>query len=239
MNITSKFVLNGFMFERFVSKLFELAEYSVSENGSMDAGCDLLVEKDNLKYCVEIKCSKPTREALDRIERISKEIDAKPVFITYHFIQAPMRKHLEDLYSNVTIIDISNLLFTLQHYENLRNELISLLPFSIDNIEPKECFLELSFLEHSDNLETLIYEIKNCKKGKDFSNKYEDVCYRLLLNIFSEDLSLWQKQPTSNKALYRFDLICRIKDNNGKTFWKILEDYFEKMPQEKIIQIHR
>ena len=218
--------INGFIFERFIGDLFKLAEYSVTEDSSMDAGYDLLVEKDNQKYCIEIKCSKPTREAFDRIEGISKQLDAKPVFITCQFIQEPLRRHLEDLYSSVTIIDISNLLFTLQYYERLRNELISLLPFTIDNIEPKECFLELDFLEHSDNLESLIYEIKNCKKGRSSANEYEDICHRLLLNIFSEDLALWQKQPTSNKALYRFDLICRIKDNNGKTFWKILEEYF-------------
>ena len=149
-------IANGFIFERFVGNLFKLAEYSVLENGSMDAGYDLLVEKDNQKYCIEIKYSRPTREALDRIESISKNFDAKPVFITCQFIQASLRKHLEDLYSSVTIIDISNLLFTLQYYERLRNELISLLPFTIDNIEPKECFLELGFLEHSDNLESLI-----------------------------------------------------------------------------------
>ena len=133
--------INGFIFERFIGDLFKLAEYSVSEDSSMDAGYDLLVEKDNQKYCIEIKCSSPTRKALDRIESVSKNLDAKPVCITCQFIQEPLRKHLEELYSSVTIIDISNLLFTLQYHERVCNELISLLPFTIDNIEPKECLL--------------------------------------------------------------------------------------------------
>ena len=45
-------------------------------------------------------------------------------------------------------------------------------------------------------------------------------------NAFSDDLALWREQQKSNKDLYRFDLLCRIKDGNQKTFWSILERYF-------------
>ena len=48
----------------------------------------------------------------------------------------------------------------------------------------------------------------------------------MLENIFSDDLALWKEQQTSNQDLYRFDLLCRIKDGNQKTFWGILERYF-------------
>ena len=44
--------------------------------------------------------------------------------------------------------------------------------------------------------------------------------------LFSDDLALWREQQKSNKDLYRFDLLCRIKDGNQKTFWSILERYF-------------
>lgn len=39
-------------------------------------------------------------------------------------------------------------------------------------------------------------------------------------------MALWREQQRSNKDLYRFDLLCRIKDGNQKTFWSILERYF-------------
>ena len=45
-------------------------------------------------------------------------------------------------------------------------------------------------------------------------------------NAFSDDLALWREQQKSNKDLYRFDLLCRIKDGNQKTFWSVLERYF-------------
>lgn len=48
----------------------------------------------------------------------------------------------------------------------------------------------------------------------------------MLENIFSDDLALWREQQRSNNDLYRFDLLCRIKDGNQKTFWSILERYF-------------
>lgn len=37
---------------------------------------------------------------------------------------------------------------------------------------------------------------------------------------------MWSEQQKSNNDLYRFDLLCRIKDENQKTFWSILERYF-------------
>ena len=59
------------------------------------------------------------------------------------------------------------------------------------------------------------------------ARKYEVICRKLLENIFSEDLTLWKEQEKSNKKLYRFDLLCRIKDGNQKTFWSIIEKYFK------------
>ena len=55
---------------------------------------------------------------------------------------------------------------------------------------------------------------------------YEVLCRKLLENVFSDDLALWREQQKSNDDLYRFDLLCRIKDGNQKTFWGILERYF-------------
>ena len=45
-------------------------------------------------------------------------------------------------------------------------------------------------------------------------------------NAFSDDLALWREQQKTNRDLYRFDLLCRIKDGNQKTFWSVLERYF-------------
>ena len=41
-----------------------------------------------------------------------------------------------------------------------------------------------------------------------------------------DDLSIWKKQKKSNADLYRFDLLCKIKDDKVSPFWKFLEDFF-------------
>ena len=72
----------------------------------------------------------------------------------------------------------------------------------------------------------MIIQIQLCQDGRPTFTKYEELCYKLLKNAFSDDLALWREQQKSNKDLYRFDLLCRIKDGNQKTFWSILERYF-------------
>lgn len=108
----------------------------------------------------------------------------------------------------------------------LYNELVAMLSHSIDNIEPQKGFINLDSIQHDDYVSSLIKEIKLCQSGKLSFVAYEELCCKLLKNIFSEDLALWRSQQKSNKDLYRFDLLCRIKDGNQKTFWSILERYF-------------
>ena len=45
--------------------------------------------------------------------------------------------------------------------------------------------------------------------------------------LFADDLTLWREQKHSNNGLYRFDLLCRIKNGDQNTFWSIVERYFQ------------
>ena len=101
------------------------------------------------------------------------------------------------------------------------------MPYSIEEIEPQEGFLQIDSLQHDDYTHSLIEEMNLCKAGKPFARTYEVLCHKLLENAFSEDLALWKEQQKLNNDLYRFDLLCRIKDENQKTFWSILEGYFK------------
>ena len=69
--------------------------------------------------------------------------------------------------------------------------------------------------------------MNSCQSGKKSFSVYEDVCCKIFKFLFSEDLALWKEQEKSNNNLYRFDLLCRIKDDNKKTFWSIVENYFK------------
>jgi hypothetical protein len=123
-------------------------------------------------------------------------------------------------------VDISNLLYAVQNNEELRNELLLCLNYSVDGIQPREGFMQTNSIWHNEYTKSLIKEIELCKTGKAMAQSYEDMCYKLLENIFADDLTAWKRQQKSNKNLYRFDLLCRIKDNNQKSFWSIIERFF-------------
>ena len=50
---------------------------------------------------------------------------------------------------------------------------------------------------------------------------------RVLSSLFAADLGLWKDQQRSNEDLFRFDLICKIKDDIQEAFWRFIEKYFK------------
>ncbi len=50
---------------------------------------------------------------------------------------------------------------------------------------------------------------------------------KILKYLFNSELSLWKEQEKSNDDLFRFDLICKIKDGKVGAFWSILEEFFK------------
>ena len=218
------------VFENVVSKIFENAGYSVNQDGQLQHQleyADIIAEKENRRYCIEVKYLQLRERAVDRICSMGKTHGMTPVAVVGSKIDDIRRNHYLEKYPDLILIDIANLLFAVQSYTELRNELIAALPFSIEEIEPQEGFLQIDILQHGDYTNSLIEEMNLCKAGGPLARTYEVLCHKLLENAFSEDLALWEEQQKSNNELYRFDLLCRIKDENQKTFWSILERYFK------------
>lgn len=218
------------VFENVVSKIFENAGYSVNQDGQLQHQleyADIIAEKENRRYCIEVKYLQLRERAVDRICSMGKTHGMTPVAVIGSKIDDIRRNHYLEKYPDLILIDIANLLFAVQSYTELRNELIAALPFSIEEIEPQEGFLQIDILQHGDYTNSLIEEMNLCKAGRPLARTYEVLCHKLLENAFSEDLALWKEQQKSNDELYRFDLLCRIKDENQKTFWPILERYFK------------
>lgn len=110
---------------------------------------------------------------------------------------------------------------------NLYSELISNINFSVDNVIPKETpLLKSDCLMHSSDVKSLIESLRLIQKGREEFTKYEDWCFDVLKYIFNDKLALWDRQTKSNKELYRFDLLCRIKDDEKDTFWRMVENHF-------------
>ena len=209
-------------------RYFSEAGYSVRRNVQIQNtpySVDIVAELNGATHCVEVKYSTITDRSAKLICDLSEAIGATPILVSAYEIGAKKEHYLE-LYPNLILIDIANLLFALKDSVELRNRLISTLPYSVESIVPKENFLRIDVLQHDDHTKSLIEELRMCQAGKPMARSFEVICKKMLENIFSDDLALWKEQQTSNQDLYRFDLLCRIKDGNQKTFWGILERYF-------------
>lgn len=222
-------ISNSRKFEECIAKIFSEAEYSTVLNMVLPNNTgeiDIVAEKDGRKYCVEVKYAQVTERAMNQICVKAKENGMLPILVTAQSIEEKRRAYYQKEYADLMLIDISNLLYAVRNNVSLRNELVAALPYSVEDIEPSEGAIEINSLQHDNYTKSLIEEMTLCHAGNPMARKYEILCHKLLENIFSEDLTLWKEQQKSNSELYRFDLLCRIKDGNQKTFWSILERYF-------------
>lgn len=233
--MNNKIARAGLLFERFVSNLFSELGYDVKnevqlKNLKQDKPyrrADVIAKKAGIEYCVEVKFSTISARAIEQIYSYIEGTDMIPVIVTAYEIKEEEKDAYKKKYPELEIIDISNLLYAVENNDRLKYGLTSILPFSVEDISPKESFLSVNFLEDSNCTESLLKELEQCEPGREYSKNYEDICFKILQMLFSNDLALWEKQQKSNNDLYRFDLLCRIKDDNTKTFWSIVENYFE------------
>lgn len=216
------------LFEQCVVDIFSEAGYLVHRNVKVpNTPCtiDFVAEAEGITHYVEVKYSSITDRAAQKIYDISETMGSTPILVTACEMGA-RRGHYNEHYPKLILIDIANLLFAVKDSTELRTRLISILPFTVESIEPKENFLRIDALQHDNHTQSLIEELYMCQAGRPMARTFEVICKKMLENIFFDDLALWKEQQKSNKDLYRFDLLCRIKDGNQKTFWSILERFF-------------
>ena len=61
-----------------------------------------------------------------------------PILVVSKYINSEKRGYFQEKYSDLILMDISNLLFAVHNNDELRNELIASLNYSVDNIEPSQ-----------------------------------------------------------------------------------------------------
>lgn len=194
---------------------------------------DFIARKTDKSMYVEVKLSasmvfqnaRTLNKMLHRIKSFAHDNNGIPVLVLFSTIPDEYRKICKQEYANLVILDLSNLLYATQG-TNLQEKMISILPFSVEQVVPKPGEIELGWTETSNEKEALITSLDSCLSGRDSAYEFEDICFQALQYLFFDDLALWRKQQSSNKGLYRFDLLCRIKDNTEKTFWSMMERYF-------------
>ena len=217
-----------------VSDIFAASGYTVEREVSFKKSGrmiipDLIVKNEDTNYCVEIKYSlrySAIDQMVNQVVYIAQAVNMCPILVVADYVSAQMHQRLKQLHSDLIVVDIANLLYAVKGVERLRNKLVACLNVVIDDVTPTTGFFQTNAIEHSNYSDSLIKELELCKPGKIASQEYEIICQKILMNVFLDDLALWKKQKSSNKGLYRFDLLGRIKDNNHKTVWSIIESFF-------------
>lgn len=221
--------------EELVRRIFRKAGYEIPDTSPcVDCGYDIEAEKNGTKYAIEVKMSRNvllSRLVVNSIEKlvaVATKEDRTPILVTLNLLSEPLRRHLEE-YENLIVVDIRNLLFMVQGDEELRNDLVSILSFSVEQyelIEPKIHVESHSMEKEDSKIDELIEKLNTWKASDESSTEYEKICCQTLKKLFADDLALWNDQKTASAGMFRFDLICKIKDDNGKEFWGIAERYF-------------
>ena len=219
--------------EKLTATIFQNSGFHVEDMSNTRDLIDIIAKKDGVDYYIEVKSSTSLvfrnysvlEDATIRTVDVARRNNAVPVLVIFAVLPEKSKQKFTGRYNNLFILDISNLLYIVNGTE-LQDKLISLLPLSVDQIEPKENNLDLGWFCHSDEATSLVRQLDDCVSGKESAKDFEEICTDLLKYIFADDLSLWKKQARSNDGLYRFDLLCRIKDDVLKSFWRMMEYYF-------------
>lgn len=220
-------------FESFILHIFNKAGYTIEDPGEENS-VDFIAKTEKCSYAVEVKYSPNLlnnsqfhiSRSLGRMTSFSERMKMVPILVVASIVDEKQRRKFHDTYKKIQIIDVPNLLFEIPLESSERDEFISLLPFAIDGIEPQKGDINLSWIVHNDQTFALIKEIEDCPTGQKGATQYEKVCTKVLKYLFSDDLALWREQSKSNNDLYRFDLLCRVKNGTQSTFWSIVEHYF-------------
>ncbi|KXL53875.1 hypothetical protein CLNEO_11010 [Anaerotignum neopropionicum] len=235
----SVYVRLGFEFEKIVSQIFEKHGFSITiADLNCDQDYDIAADGVNNKLAIEVKISRNINisrqillKASQRLAMTAVRAGRIPVLVAGGVVSKYLRNELENI-KDFVVCDIQNLLYLVKDDEILRSRLVAILSFSIDDLEAVKPDKILAYTVPIKNKSaTLVRQLTNklkvWKPEDGDSAGYEILCTEVLQILFSEDLSLWKTQQKSNSDLFRFDLICKVKDNNEKEFWNMVEKYFQ------------
>ena len=193
---------------------------------------DLVVEKNNKIYVVEVKRSELDTGKIigisNILEEYTKETNYIPVLVLFSRRSSYIKERIAS-YSNINVIDISNLLYLVSKNEKMKNKLINLLSYSTENIIEKKLDFDIDLKQYQESKDSdygYIEKLEDIIPGPQNFKQYQEFCVDILKYLFNDTLSLWEEQEKSNDDLFIFDLICKIKSDIRSEFFNTLENYF-------------
>lgn len=239
-----EYVEHIFGIQKIVEDILVYAGFSVSHDARKQYRiCDLSATKDGVNYLIEVRSAKyreaSERNILESASYISNEAQPSlfnhttpvvPMLIVVATVSEKLKELLKKDYPEMVLWDISNLLYIVHGNVELYNRLISMLNFSVNTVNIKSPKVDMPVRDldkQAEYWDALIQRVRDWQPHgvRNFS-EYEKLCYDVLKALFMSDLTGWEMQGPSNAGLFRFDLICKIKQGHGKEFWEMVERYF-------------
>lgn len=228
---------NHMEIENFLLELFMKYGYTSYIDNTI---YDIIIENKKEKYNIELKFSrnkirydKSILEFLDKQK--SKGRLSNFILILIGYIDNSLKCEIEEKY-NIRVFDINVIITALNPFDDLKDTFISLLPFSlkdtvcaIDFDKYSDIFRTRKFQEPLISETSYVAKLKKLPKGHEYFLQYENLCTEILRCLFKDQLSLWSTQTKSNADLFRFDLICKIKNNTELEFWNILKRFYDTL----------
>ncbi|WP_161950738.1 hypothetical protein, partial [Streptococcus suis] len=106
-------------------------------------------KKEEKIYCIEVKFSTISEKTIEQVYSYISGTDMIPVIVTAFEVKEEEKSIYKNKYPELEIIDISNLLYFVKDTDKLKYELISILPFSVEDISPQKSFIDIDFLQHN------------------------------------------------------------------------------------------
>ncbi len=138
-----RYPLRGYQFEYIVEKIFK--EYGcLTKMSNGNENYDILAEKEELKFYIEAKAVRQRVISASVIAKvlISASIledtyNSKYILVVANELSSQAWEVLEHK-KEILVVDIRNLLYIVQYDEVLKSQLLSILEYSTEDIEPKE-----------------------------------------------------------------------------------------------------
>lgn len=233
-------VQRGMEFENLVADIFSGIGWDIQQNyrlNGMKHDWDMIGNYGDLKCYVEVKAYRKKYMEISQLKHILDEITGRHID-EYEGIKVLVlgsivkQEHMQKINSQVVIVDFLRLLFLVENIVDLKERLLAFVDYTIDDIKidkpDDRIILDKKDKEKEQNsniIQKYINEIKLWDVNNNYS-EYEKICIGILKELFIDDLSMWKEQKRANDDLYRFDLICKIKDDKVNPFWKFIEDFF-------------
>lgn len=208
------------------------ADWIEKEFKKGDTNVDFALYREDERYYFEIKYYSSHFSLNSKIktacQHLAKQgLDGRSILTVTNIVPEVLKEQCFSAYG-IEIWDIKNLLWLFDGHDDLKNELVALLNFSVDGIEPAapNTILFASSRQEPEKEKSLAERLLQIPPGTDHFSEYESVCVDILKYVLGQNLTLWRVQERSNDGLYRFDLCCKIKNDVNHDFFDTIKNYF-------------